>query len=235
MDVTITTQGGKTTLTSPYHPDLPAQARKLGGRFDRASKAWAFDARDEQRVRDLATKIYGTDGSTAVELVTVHLDLDKIPGDDQSLWVAGREIARRPGRDYSVKLGENVVILEGGFPGSGGSMKYPALEARDGTILEVRDLPRSAVEAEDPDGITIVDVRALEVDALLAERERLLARLAEIDAQLPEPEGTEATTRQAAQVLGVSVRTVQRWAKEGKVDACKNDRGHWVITITVGH
>lgn len=70
-------------------------------------------------------------------------------------------------------------------------------------------------------------------EELLAERERLLARLAEIDALLPEPEGTTVGTREAAQILGVSVRTVQRWAAAGKVSATK-DNGRWVITITIG-
>lgn len=70
-------------------------------------------------------------------------------------------------------------------------------------------------------------------EELLAERERLLARLAEIDALLPVPEGTTVGTREAAQILGVSVRTVQRWAAAGKVSATK-DNGRWVITITIG-
>lgn len=68
---------------------------------------------------------------------------------------------------------------------------------------------------------------------LLAEREALLARVAEIDALLPEPEGTEMSTRQAAAALSVSVRTVQRWAATGKVQAAKDSHGRWIITITV--
>lgn len=233
MDITITTENGKTVLASPYHPDLPAQARKLGGRFNRASSTWVFDARDEARVRDLARAVYGTDGETAVELVTVRLDMNRLYG-EPDLWFAGRRIARRPARDSAVRLGDGVIVVEGGFASSGGSMKYPSLAAKDGTVLEVRDLPRTAVEAEDSDGVEIVGEQGPDVDALLAERERLLARLAEIDAQLPEPEGTEATTREAAAALGVSVRTVQRWAASGKVAAVKDERGRWVVTITVG-
>jgi excisionase family DNA binding protein len=68
---------------------------------------------------------------------------------------------------------------------------------------------------------------------LLAERERLLARVAEIDALLPPPPAAEVTTRQAAQALGVSIRTVQRWAAQGKVQASKDAQGRWVITITI--
>ena len=41
----------------------------------------------------------------------------------------------------------------------------------------------------------------------------------------------ELTTAQAAQELGVSIRTVRRWAATGKITARKNDRGHWTITL----
>lgn len=96
------------------------------------------------------------------------------------------------------------------------------VDGEAGWALQVRDkIAAHLTAAVEPD-----------VDALLAERERLLARVAEIDAQLPEPEGTEATTREAAAALGVSIRTVQRWAQTGRVDAEKRD-GRWVVTITL--
>jgi|SRR5690554_945307 len=41
----------------------------------------------------------------------------------------------------------------------------------------------------------------------------------------------ELTAAQAAQELGVSIRTVRRWAATGKITARKNDRGHWTITL----
>lgn len=96
------------------------------------------------------------------------------------------------------------------------------LDASAGWALKVRDeiAARLAEPAPEPG-----------TDALLAERAELLARLAEIDALLPEPEGVEADTRTAAAVLGVSVRTVQRWAAQGKVTARK-DGGQWIVTIT---
>ena len=41
----------------------------------------------------------------------------------------------------------------------------------------------------------------------------------------------ELTAAQAAQELGVSIRTVRRWAATGKINARKNARGHWTITL----
>lgn len=236
MDVTITTEGGTTTLVSPFHPDMPTAARKLGGRFDRSAKAWRFDARDADRVRALAREFYGTDGTEPEgDLVTVRIKLADYEGDkwDNAARFAGREIARRPAREAEVRLAKGVVLVEGSLAPGGGSVRYPQINAADNVVVEIRDLPRAALEVENPDRYEIVGGQGPDVEALLAERERLLARLAEIDAQLPEPEGTEATTREAAAALGVSVRTVQRWAANGKVAASKDERGHWVVTITV--
>lgn len=139
MTVRIERQGNTVVLCAPYHPDLPARARQLGGKFDGYAKSWAFDGRDEARVRALAREIYGTDGESS-ETVTVRVNLDQLR-DVQSLWMFGREIARRPERDWAVRLGEGVVVVAGGFPDRGGSVKHPRIDAEPGTILEVRDVP----------------------------------------------------------------------------------------------
>lgn len=182
--VQITTEDGKLYLSSPYHPNLPAQARQIGGKFHRASSSWVFDPRDEQRVRELAHAIYGTDG-TATQFVTIRVHLDKYrngPG----LWVCGRELATRQGRDTPVRLGDGVIIVEGGFDGRGGSVKNPRLDPKDGTVLEVRDVPAGHPSLEDldeKDGIVIArDEPSPEPDyeALRSEKEHLEARLEEI-------------------------------------------------------
>lgn len=189
-DITVTTEGGKTRLVSPYNASLPAKARALGGRWNRDAAAWQFDARDEQRVRDLAREIFGTDGSPADtgDLVTVrvHLAEHEVSYQQGARAVfAGREIAHRPGRDAAVRLAANVVLVEGKLPGRGGSMRYPEIDAGDDVIVEIRDLPRASLGVEPEDSYEIVpDERPVDVDALRAERERLTARLAEIDAAL---------------------------------------------------
>jgi hypothetical protein len=244
-DIQITTADGRTALATPYHAGLVARARDLGGRWDRTRSVWTFDARDEGRVRDLAREFFGTDGSEpAGDVVTVRIraadhECDRW-NDGPFAEFAGRRVAERPSRDARVRLAANVVLVDGEFDRSSGSMKNPGLGG--GTaVLEIRDLPRAALDREKADSYEILTPPApaeepavTDLDALLAEREQLLARLAEIDARLPEPEGAEASTRDAAVALGVSVRTVQRWAATGKVDARKDDRGRWVITITVG-
>lgn len=141
---------------------------------------------------------------------------------DEGAWVMSyiedvRASGRMDGRDvalYQVRAGGLVKVESWSLDGNAGW----ALKIRD-QIAALMATPAEPV--------------VVSVEVLLAEREQLLARLAEIDAQLPEPEGTEVDTRHAAQVLGVSVRTVQRWAVQGRVQAAKDAQGRWVITITI--
>ncbi len=149
MSVKITVNN-RVVVESPYNPKFPAEAKKLGGRWDGDRKAWTFDVRDEERVRDLCLGIYGEDGREH-DKVTVRF---AVPAGDlgaQTYWRFGRQIAHRPGRDAEVRLGEAVVLLEGKFRSSGGSAKYPLLvDHRTDAVLvfEARDVPRPAVEAD---------------------------------------------------------------------------------------
>ncbi|MGW6203708.1 hypothetical protein ACWF9B_08690 [Streptomyces sp. NPDC055089] len=179
----ITLDNGRIALVSPYNEDVPDAAHAIGGRWDPTSRHWHFDGRDEERVRELARNIFGTDGSPEAEAdtVTVRWAVGDLTS-DKEIRLAGRRVAERRYRDSSVTLGEGVVVVQGGFKGSGGSMRNPTLNAKDNTVLEIRDVPRTAVPTDDPD-ITVVDDQ-VDVEKLTAERTRLLARLAEIDATL---------------------------------------------------
>lgn len=190
MSIEITMNGAKLSVSSPYHPDMPERARALGGKWDAAAKVWTFDVRDEARVRQVVTDIYGTDGEVgSADLVSIRVNLDKYSHPSRELYVAGRQVARRQYRDSAVRLGDGVIIIEGGFPSRGGSAKHPALDEDCHTILEVRDVPRAAAEKEmrEAQGITIVgddaspDVRRI---ALKAEAAKLRSRLEEIEQTL---------------------------------------------------
>lgn len=192
MAVTTTLTDGKLSVQSPYHPDFPKRARKLGGKWDGGSKRWSFDARDEPRVRELCREIYGEDGSADAETCTIRV---RYPtqgwADKGALYVAGRQVARAFGRDSGARLGEGVVLFEGDI-GSGGSRNNWATVCDKGTVFEVRDVPVPAAEAAlcdaDVDDLEITILRDGEVDreALRAEGLRLLARLREIEAALGE-------------------------------------------------
>lgn len=178
MTVEIAVEGDQIVLRSPYHPELPAAAKRIGGRFHRADKSWRFDPRDESEVRAVAWEIFGTDGENT-ETVSVRYTLNRDDVSERTLYLCGREIAWRPGRDDDVRLGDGVVIREGGFPGYGGSRQYPVLAAEMGTVLEIRDLPAGHKDLE-RDGVEVIE-KTVDREALMAERDRLSARIQEID------------------------------------------------------
>lgn len=195
QQVMVRVVGSTVTLAAPYDPALPAEARKIGGKFEPAPlKLWRFDARDETRVRELAISIYGTDGSEPEgETVTVRVPLTKrshvnYRDGANEYRIAGRRLCWRPSRDEAVRFAEGVVVAYGEFERIGGSMRYPDLGDTSEVVLEVRDLPLSVaqkMQAEQPDVYFVVDgMAALERRSLEGERERLVTRLAEIDAEL---------------------------------------------------
>lgn len=188
--VTVTTDGQTVILTAPYDPTLPPLVRGIGGRWNAADKTWTFDARDEQRVRDLSRQVYGTDGQASLDSPTVTVRIE-VPGTyGIAEWrVAGRLIVRREHRDSPVAFGADVVLVTGGWPGNGGSMRSPRLgDAKPGTVVEVRDVPVDVAQrmCDTQVGAGIVDGADAQRAALEAERTRLVARLAEIDAQMGE-------------------------------------------------
>lgn len=158
MAITLTTvkarSGGELLkLVSPYHPDLVPEARRLNGRWDGDRKAWYFDPRDAEALRAVVARVYGIDPlapPATDELVNVRVRLSGSAYYGASVFLLGRELASRPSRDSRVRLGQGVVVLEGEFPESGGSVKHPDLWSRHGSsgdvLLEVRDVPRAVAE-----------------------------------------------------------------------------------------
>lgn len=184
--VSITESNGALHVASPYHPDFPSRAKKLGGRWDGARKVWTFDARDLERVAELCRDVFGTDGREPDgPAVTLRVTFPKADDTyEKACFVAGRQVARAYDRDGGATLGEGVITLEGGF-GSAGSRKNPTLCVKAGTVIEVRDVPAGAkLEADLGGEVEIIDRAAVDRGALEAERARLVARLAEIDALL---------------------------------------------------
>lgn len=189
MEIKIETSEDRVQVHTPYHPHFPQRARALGGRWDNSCRCWMFDRRDEGRIRELCREIYGTDGSDAAasDLVTVRVTVGQDDWSEHTgaLYLYGRQVARARGRDSGAKLGEGVVLLSGGVC-SDGSMKNWYTTARPGTVLEIRDVPRRAVEENGVPREVEVEIvgESTDYDALRAERERLTARIAEIDAIL---------------------------------------------------
>lgn len=149
---TISIKNSKLFLDSEFHPELPNAAKAVGGRWNGNTETWVFDPRDEERVRQLCIRIYGTDGSSPVTLVTLRMRLFGPATANHEIWGLGRRIARRPFRDAPVALGDGVVVIDGSFAPRGGSMRYPmisssAITEDQAVTIEVRDVPEPLAQA----------------------------------------------------------------------------------------
>jgi len=184
MIIKIETNETNISVTSDYNTDFVDAARNLGGKW--SSPAWVFDIRDEAAVRAACLKSYGTDG-VKTDQVDVRITIkDSIAVEKKAITIFGKVVARAFGRDSGAKTGDGIVIEEGKF-GSGGSAKNWDTTAQAGTTFIMRDISKSLVEANTDKniGIEILSATAeIDKDALQAERDRLMTRLAEIDEQL---------------------------------------------------
>lgn len=146
--IEIKTDGLTVQLHSPYDATLIRRAKELGGRWSAAARAWSFDSRDENRVRDLARSVFGTDGSADMDgpSITLRIPCANLPGIyDQEIRLAGRRLAYRPARDDAVRLGLGVVLVDGGFCRSSGSRANPRI-GDNNAMLEVRDLSQGEAD-----------------------------------------------------------------------------------------
>lgn len=187
--VSVKIDGASALIKCPYNDALVGHLRQLGGKW--TGSEWRIDARDEGRARELLHTYYGTDGISAPDTVTLRVTwtADESQYGD-SIKCHGRPIARAYGRDSGAKLGDNVAVLCGGFT-SGGSVKHWCTWAPTGTVALLRDFPRKRAaelveQQPDKKRTYAIEPETQPVDkaALMAERDRLSARIAEIDAAL---------------------------------------------------
>ena len=138
---------GRVMIYSPYNRAFVTRARKLGGAWD--GKAWAFDERDTDRVKELVGDVYGHYFDGEVEIVDIRItSLESISGRRAPIYFGPREVARAWGRDSGAKLGEGVVQTHGDIS-SGGSVKNWRTDCSAGSIFEVRDFPKAQLEKAD--------------------------------------------------------------------------------------
>ena len=94
--ITLTTAAdGSLEVHSPYHPDFPAAARALGGRWRPSRRTWVFDGRDEAVVGDLLARLFGWSPAPSGKAVTVRVTLDRYnaggAGPDRAALLAERD------------------------------------------------------------------------------------------------------------------------------------------------
>jgi len=190
----IATKGNTILITTPFNPRFVDHVKAAGARWNADEKAWTMDVRDLETAREIMRRIYGRDDQPC-ELVSARVTfLDDIQHTCGPVVICGRIVASAKGRDTGARVGEGVCLEKGQIT-SGGSTKNWHTEVCKGAVLVIHDLPRALAEnraASDAAKIEdrgwkleIIDAApAVDVAALTAERDRLIARLTEIDAAL---------------------------------------------------
>lgn len=191
-NITVRVENGRVYVRSPWNEEFVKDAREqLSGKF--IAGEWVFDVFNEQRVRKLLMELYGCDGITT-DTCTVRVVLDEDDDAKQGpICVYGRPIARATGRDSGATLSPGIVLVEGSFT-SGGSMKNWWTKVKNGrAVVLIRDFPGATARrlvSEGKDWISIEkEAPSIDRAALEAERDRLLARLAEIEKLIPATQG----------------------------------------------
>lgn len=186
----ITIDNGVARVFTPYNATFVSKIKTIGGRkWDAAAGCWTVPESEIGVVRKHMMDVYGeTDQVDDVDRVTLMVKFNKMEYEVcKSIVMFGKTIVRATGRDSGARTGDDVALIEGGI-GSGGSVKNWHSIAYAGAVLKVRNVPRTAIGMTGGYDVTVEEVKDVTPDrtALIEEREKLLARLAEIDKLLGE-------------------------------------------------
>ena len=179
---------GILNVTSPYNKEFVSFARMRGGKWSDGRKVWMFDPRDEFAVRSTLIDIFGTDDYEQAKKVSVRVKLDHFDVGGE-LVLFGRQLLRRKYRDGKVEIDNGVITIQGEYAWSGGSGRYPLIAPEDGTVIEVRDVPRDIAMrtwAENKEAIELLG--DISVEALKDEKTALLNRIEQINQMIADLE-----------------------------------------------
>ena len=181
-------------VKSPYDSDFVAAARSIGGKWDREQGLWVFPSNLIDEVRQIMMANYHTTGESPEVKLKVTVSAE-ISGYTAPAYIGPVPVAQAWGRDGGAKPLNGACFIKG-KPRSGGSIKnwYTIIpEDSEFTIRVPGDLAEYLInEHQDTQSIEIgyysedntADKQMPSpetVDALIAERQRLMDRIAEID------------------------------------------------------
>ena len=181
-------QNGTVNVYTPYNRDFVAGIKRIGGaRWNTNAKCWNIPEAGLEDARQMMQRCYGeTDiPQEGQKMVTIRIRFDNNYAERCSGVAAfGKTLAVARGRDSGARVGEDAILEEGSIT-SGGSAKNWTTEIAAGSVFRIT-VPESIYKAEkDSWNVEVVeDAKEDRRAALIAEREKLLARLAEIEKEL---------------------------------------------------
>lgn len=192
MTIQISRTEKNISVQSDYNKVFVELARNLAGKWNETSKAWVFDIRDEADVLEACYLAYGEDGFRQ-NFCDIKMTMPNgMESDDNTLILFGRRIATAFAARGAVKWAAPVVIKTGAIV-CASRYRENIVEIEAGTVIILRDLSRPLVDkciAENAYGDAVIEILPDTRDCvranLMAERDALLARLAEINQLLGE-------------------------------------------------
>lgn len=185
--ITTTNKGTQTAVYTPYNAAFVSAVRKIGGaKWDAEGKAWMVPTASLLQVREIMRDIWGEDDRMdTVKRVSVRLTFSEIcSAECRPVEILGKTISRAYSRDSGARPGDDVAFEAGG-PCSGGSRANWRSIVEEGSVAILRNVPETMLdEAALPCGVTMEVIEDDNFEtriALIDEKEKLLARLAEIE------------------------------------------------------
>lgn len=191
--IKVTRTPSQLCLAIPFNWDFVDRAKRLGGRWDRERRVWAFPLRREEEVAALCRDIYREDitserGPGLVVRITAKRDLVSRGG---CITFSGIIVAQLNEWDPAPWIASGCGLVRGRLEtvvsgGDGSDEPIRAAMIAMGSVVEVENVaPEAASETADWSVETVGEHRpSVEAAELRAERARLLARVALIDALL---------------------------------------------------
>lgn len=183
----IRKENGKAKVYTPYNSDFVKAIRQVGGaKWNPADKCWETPESAVDAIRRIMTKVYGHSDISEDETMTLKVTFTEARSttcDAEQLF--GKVLARAFGKTSGAKIGDDVAYISGGAT-SGGSVKNWQSIVEEGSVAILSNVSKALYEKDkDAEGI-VIEIMDGKPDRaqLLAEKERLLKRLAEIEKML---------------------------------------------------
>lgn len=180
----IVVENGKARVYTPYNKEF-VKAIKNIGQAKWQDGAWVVPANMVDAVRAIMMDIYGETDISTTEKVDVKLTFSEgVDAYRSAVTIFGKTIARAYGRNSRVDVGDDVAFIKGA-PKASGSVNNWNTRIPEECVCIVSNVPETMLNEELPEGVTAeVLKKTVDRKALEEEKERLLARIAEIDSLL---------------------------------------------------
>lgn len=196
--VTLFHTDSNIAVKSPYDRGFIEQVKSLGGRWNSSDKRWEVPRELEQKLKEILATTYGTPLDTAEAILKIKFDPHFFEKDDE-VWVGGKRVCWRRGRDSGVSFADGSYLLEGTLPSSAGSRNNPSVfegYAEEGEYTMVTSIPESvyaALSDEQKEATEIIEKTegTSELEQLKAKKAKLKDELKALEEKIAALEKTE--------------------------------------------